>query len=231
MIPQFKNGNRYHGFEQGPIRPPSEASSLLIRVTRNCPWNQCLFCPVYKNRKFSLRTVDEIKQDIQSAKQIADDIKALSEKLGYNGAVNDAVVSAIFNQPGTNTYYRNIAAWLYYQTDACFLHFQVPCAEDTMQAFRPGRPPAATGCGPRAPLATSSIPCSSRGPGSVARRAATSSSASTPPRATASSPPWSRDAVSISRNRAWARAGRPRARCSLPMTERLPRFGRDRKSC
>jgi hypothetical protein len=113
--------NSHHTFEQGPIRPPNEARSLLLRLTRNCPWNQCLFCPVYKNRKFSLRTVDEIKQDIQSAKQIADDIKALSEKLGYNGDVNDAVVSAIFNQPGTSTQYHNIAAWLYYQTDACFL--------------------------------------------------------------------------------------------------------------
>ena len=113
--------NSYHTFEQGPIRPPNEARSLLLRLTRNCPWNQCLFCPVYKNRKFSLRTVDEIKQDIQSAKQIADDIKALSQKLGYNGDVNDAVVSAIFNQAGTSTQYHNIAAWLYYQTDACFL--------------------------------------------------------------------------------------------------------------
>ena len=113
--------NRHHQFEQGPIRPPNEARSLLLRLTRNCPWNQCLFCPVYKNRKFSLRTVDEIKQDIQSAKQIADDIKALSCKLGYNGVVNDAVISAIFNQPGTNTHYRSIAGWLYYQTDACFL--------------------------------------------------------------------------------------------------------------
>jgi histone acetyltransferase (RNA polymerase elongator complex component) len=111
----------HHQFEQGPIRPPNEARSLLLRLTRNCPWNQCLFCPVYKNRKFSLRTVDEIKQDIQSAKQIADDIKALSSKLGYNGVVNDAVISAIFNQPGTDTHYRSIAAWLYYQTDACFL--------------------------------------------------------------------------------------------------------------
>ncbi len=111
----------HHRFEQGPIRPPNEARSLLLRLTRNCPWNQCLFCPVYKNRKFSLRTVDEIKQDIQSAKQIADDIKALSWKLGYSGDVNDAVISAIFNQPDTDSHYRNIGAWLYYQTDACFL--------------------------------------------------------------------------------------------------------------
>ena len=108
-------------FEQGPIRPPNEARSLLLRLTRNCPWNQCLFCPVYKNRKFSLRTVDEIKKDIQSAKQIADDIKSISWKLGHSGAVNDAVISVILKQPGTRNNYKSIAAWLYYETDACFL--------------------------------------------------------------------------------------------------------------
>lgn len=55
---------QYQGFEQGPIRPPSEAYSLLIRVTRNCPWNKCKFCPVYKGTKFSLRPVDHVKKDI-----------------------------------------------------------------------------------------------------------------------------------------------------------------------
>jgi len=34
-----KTDETYQGFEQGPIRPPSEADSLLIRVTRNCLWN------------------------------------------------------------------------------------------------------------------------------------------------------------------------------------------------
>jgi len=53
-------------YEQGVIRPPSEASSLLIRVTRNCPWNQCLFCPAYKGVKFSKRTVEEVNKDIDS---------------------------------------------------------------------------------------------------------------------------------------------------------------------
>ena len=51
-------------YEQGVIRPPSEASSLLVRVTRNCPWNQCVFCPAYKGTKFSKRSVEEIKSDI-----------------------------------------------------------------------------------------------------------------------------------------------------------------------
>ncbi len=56
----------YKGFEQGPIRPPSEAQSLLIRVTRNCPWNRCTFCPVYKKRKFSLRPPEHVIRDIDT---------------------------------------------------------------------------------------------------------------------------------------------------------------------
>jgi len=108
-------------FEQGPIRPPNEARSLLLRLTRNCPWNQCLFCPVYKKRKFFLRTVAEIKEDILAAKGIADEIKALSWKLGCAGEIDDQVISYIFNQAGYRDNYRSIAAWLYYKTDACFL--------------------------------------------------------------------------------------------------------------
>jgi len=56
----------YKGFEQGPIRPPSEAYSLLIRVTRNCPWNRCAFCPVYKRSRFSIRPVDHVIKDIDT---------------------------------------------------------------------------------------------------------------------------------------------------------------------
>ena len=109
------------GFEQGPIRPPNEVRSLLLRVTRNCPWNQCLFCPICKKRKFSLRSVEEIKKDIQTAKEIADEIKALSWKLGLSGKVTDQVIGPIFNDSNYSNSYRNIAAWLYYGTEACFL--------------------------------------------------------------------------------------------------------------
>ena len=108
-------------FEQGPIRPPSEARSFLLRITRNCPWNQCLFCPVYKNEKFSLRTVDEIKQDIQTARDISDDIKAVSWRLGFSGEISPPVINHIFNNPGYSDSYRSIAIWLYFGTGACFL--------------------------------------------------------------------------------------------------------------
>ncbi|MBN1102180.1 MAG: radical SAM protein [Deltaproteobacteria bacterium] len=112
---------RGSSFEQGPIRPPNEAQSLLLRLTRNCPWNQCLFCPVYKGKKFSLRTVDEIKKDIQTARDIANEIKALSWGLGYSGTIHDAVISHIFTGTKYSDVFRGVAAWLYYGTGSCFL--------------------------------------------------------------------------------------------------------------
>jgi radical SAM superfamily enzyme YgiQ (UPF0313 family) len=108
-------------FEQGPIRPPNEAQSLLLRFTRNCPWNRCLFCPVYKQRRFSLRTVDEIRQDILAARRIADDIKSISQRNGCGGKVTDAVISAVFSIGSHSSSYRSVAAWMYYDTGACFL--------------------------------------------------------------------------------------------------------------
>ena len=65
-------------FELGPFRPPSEAYSLLIRATRNCPWNRCRFCGMYKGKKFELRPVAEIKQDVEAVKSVRDRIKELS---------------------------------------------------------------------------------------------------------------------------------------------------------
>jgi hypothetical protein len=116
-----KMRQKEYSFEQGPIRPPNEARSLLLRVTRNCPWNQCRFCPVYKRRKFSLRSVEEIKQDILTVRQIVDDIKALSWRLGYSGEVNDPVISSILGNGKRSDAYRSVAVWLYYRTGACFL--------------------------------------------------------------------------------------------------------------
>ncbi|MFO7931289.1 MAG: radical SAM protein [Thermodesulfobacteriota bacterium] len=72
----------YKGFEQGPIRPPSEAYSLLIRVTRNCPWNKCKFCPVYKNEKFSLRQVEHVKKDIDAVHTHVTALRDMSDGSG-----------------------------------------------------------------------------------------------------------------------------------------------------
>ena len=69
-------------FEQGPIRPPSEARSLLIRATRNCPWNRCAFCHTYRGTRFELRSLEEIKQDVEAMREIADRLKEISWQNG-----------------------------------------------------------------------------------------------------------------------------------------------------
>ena len=60
----MKTCEEYEGFELGPIRPPSEAQSLMLRITRNCPWNNCTFCGLYKGQKFSIRPVEHVIHDI-----------------------------------------------------------------------------------------------------------------------------------------------------------------------
>lgn len=86
-----------YSFELGPIRPPSEGQdhSLLIRATRNCPWNRCQFCNVYKGQRFVYRSVEEVKQDIGVAKTLSDELKAASWRLGYGGKVSNEVVTAM----------------------------------------------------------------------------------------------------------------------------------------
>ncbi len=108
-------------YEVGPIRPPNESKSLLLRLTRNCPWNQCLFCPIYKRKKFSLRAVDDIKKDIRTARDIYDEIKTFSFRSGFGGQVNDAVLSGIMTATALNDSFRQVAVWMYYDTRACFL--------------------------------------------------------------------------------------------------------------
>lgn len=76
----MKKNEIYEGFELGPIRPPSEAHSLLLRITRNCPWNKCKFCGLYKGKRFSIRPVSHIKQDIDRVRNHIDKIHAVVQK-------------------------------------------------------------------------------------------------------------------------------------------------------
>jgi radical SAM superfamily enzyme YgiQ (UPF0313 family) len=108
--------------EMGPIRPPSEAQSLLIRVTRNCPWNQCEFCHTYKGETFSIRPVEEVKKDIDQARAIADEIRELSWKTGQAGKISQAVLRQFFFRPHSQSpAYQTVAGWLYFGGTQVFL--------------------------------------------------------------------------------------------------------------
>jgi hypothetical protein len=86
-----KKTSVYEGFEQGPIRPPSEAYSLLIRVTRNCPWNHCTFCPVYKTEKFSARPVEHVLKDIDA---VSGHVETLRKMCNANGEISRQDIQA-----------------------------------------------------------------------------------------------------------------------------------------
>jgi len=63
-------GLRRRDYDFPPFRPPSEANSLLLRVTRGCPWNRCTFCSMYKGMKFERRELDEVLEDISMAREL-----------------------------------------------------------------------------------------------------------------------------------------------------------------
>jgi len=57
-------------YDAPPWRPPSEAYSVLIRVTRGCPWNKCAFCSMYKDMKFQVKGLEDIRRDLGAAAQL-----------------------------------------------------------------------------------------------------------------------------------------------------------------
>lgn len=54
-------------YEGSIYRPPSEAYSLLIQVTTGCSHNKCTFCPCFKDKKFRIKSFQEIEEDIREA--------------------------------------------------------------------------------------------------------------------------------------------------------------------
>lgn len=54
-------------YEGAVFRPPSEANSLIIQLTIGCARNTCTFCYMYKDKKFSVRDLKEVVEDIKMA--------------------------------------------------------------------------------------------------------------------------------------------------------------------
>lgn len=56
-------------YEGAVYRPPSESNSLIIQLTIGCARNQCTFCAMYKDKKFRIRTLNEVVQDLYMARE------------------------------------------------------------------------------------------------------------------------------------------------------------------
>lgn len=51
-------------------RPPSEANSLIIQATLGCSHNKCSFCNMYKSKEFIIKSLENIKNDIKSFREV-----------------------------------------------------------------------------------------------------------------------------------------------------------------
>jgi radical SAM superfamily enzyme YgiQ (UPF0313 family) len=57
-------------YEGNCIRPPPEASSILLQVTLGCSHNKCTFCGTYKDKPFRIKDDDVVLGDILFAAKV-----------------------------------------------------------------------------------------------------------------------------------------------------------------
>lgn len=50
-------------------RPPPEAGAYILQCTVGCSYNKCTYCSMYKDVRYRVRTIEELKEDIQMAKK------------------------------------------------------------------------------------------------------------------------------------------------------------------
>jgi radical SAM superfamily enzyme YgiQ (UPF0313 family) len=60
-------------YEEPVFRPPCESGSLIIQATIGCPHNKCMFCGMYKGKKYRVRPLPDIAEDLQMARRVWSD--------------------------------------------------------------------------------------------------------------------------------------------------------------
>ncbi len=53
-------------YDEPVFRPPAEARSAIIQATLGCSWNKCAFCEMYTTKDFRMRSIEELKPEIET---------------------------------------------------------------------------------------------------------------------------------------------------------------------
>ena len=85
-------------YEGNIFRPFSEAKSYLLQCTIGCSHNQCTFCGMYKDKKYRIRSLEEIKTDIAMAKNYYNDLEKVFLCDGDAIAIETDILLEILNE-------------------------------------------------------------------------------------------------------------------------------------
>jgi len=115
-----------YDFETGIYRPPSEGGScsLLVRFTRNCPWNRCGFCAMYRGKKFEVRPLAQILRDIDAMAAVSMALENMSRNIGHGGAITQETAMALIHQTPELNFHQGFAMifdWLRAGAGTAFL--------------------------------------------------------------------------------------------------------------
>lgn len=85
-------------YEGNIYRPFSEANSYLLQCTIGCSHNKCTFCGMYKEKKYRVRSLNEIKEDIKMAGEYYHDVQKVFLCDGDAIGIDTEILLEILNE-------------------------------------------------------------------------------------------------------------------------------------
>ena len=89
-------------YEGKVYRPWMEADSLLIQTTLGCTHNKCIFCDMFRDKKFRIREIEEIFKDIDEARNTYRPIRSIFLIDGNVLALKTAILLKILEKNNLN---------------------------------------------------------------------------------------------------------------------------------
>jgi len=82
-VPAYaRDRERFHSvYRPVSILPPDQYLALVLQVTEGCHWNKCAFCDFYRDRRFRIKTEEEVRRHIAAVREFLGDSITLRRSL------------------------------------------------------------------------------------------------------------------------------------------------------